>query len=150
MKLQTQKNYCRSRINYEQFLNGAEEHIYQRVNEIGAIPYLLTVTFARKNNFCLDDKGSMKPRSGRSILNSFENCYGYLMNSKKLLGNNYERKHHLHPLTYAFVDFPYTKHHRVTDGLGQFEKMKVHGRHPEHNPHIHAILSSAPIYPAEY
>ena len=144
MRLQTQDNHYHNRMTYEELIDAVEEHFNCKISETGDITYILTVTFALKKNFYLDDKGSMKPRSGRSILNHFEYCYGCLMNSKKLLGNNYERKRHLHPLTYAFVDLPHTRRHRVTGGLGQFEKMKARGHHPEHNPHIHAILAVHP------
>ena len=144
VRSQAQGNRYHSRMTYERLINAAEEHLNIKISETGAVLYMLTVTFIEGSRFYLDDKGSKKPRSGRSILNHFEYCYGCLMNSKKLLGNNYERKRHLHPLTYAFVDLPHTRRHRVTDDLDQFEKMKARGRHPEHNPHIHAILAVHP------
>ena len=66
------------------------------------------------------------------------------MNNKVLLGNNYGRKGHLKPLTYAFLDFPGTKGSSRKESQGHFEQFKVDDRDPDNNPHIHAIMAIHP------
>ena len=114
-KLRHIENNKGFRMPYKRFLDSTERHILDRIEEINAIPYLFTVTFAPTRNSNGNANRSMPPRSGRSVIKSFEDCYGYLMNSKVLLGNNYGRK-------------------------GHFEQFKVDDRVPEWNPHIHAIV----------
>ena len=128
------------KMNYKLLLDSIEKHIQDRIDEFDAIPYFLTATFATT----LDSTSLPQVRSTHSILRSFEYCYGCLMNSKRLLGNNYKRKLRLQPLTYAFVDFPYTKRKRTTDGRDQFERMRLARGHPERNPHIHAVMAVHP------
>ena len=128
------------KVNYATLLDSIEQHIQDRVDKVGAIPYFLTVTFSTT----FDPWRSPQARSTHSVLTSFKYCYGCLMNSRLLLGNNYKRKRHLQPLTYAFVDFPHTRRRRTTDGMSQFEKMKLAHGHPEHNPHIHAVMAVHP------
>ena len=139
-KLRHIENNKGFRIPYKRFLDSTERHILDRIEEINAIPYLLTVTFAPTRNSNKNSNRSMPPRSGRSVIKSFEDCYGYLMNSKVLLGNNYGRKGHLKPLTYAFTDYPGTKGSSRKGSQGHFEQFKVDDRVPEWNPHIHAIV----------
>ena len=127
-------------MNYTTLLDSIEQHIRDRIDEVGAIPYFVTVTFST----AFDSWRSPIVRSTHSTFRSFEYCYGCLMNSKLLLGNNYNRKLHLQPLTYAFVDFPHTKRRRTTDGRGQFEQMRLAHGHPERNPHIHAVMAVHP------
>ena len=127
-------------MNYKLLLDSIEKHIQDRIDGVGAIPYFLTMTFANTS----DSTALPQMRSTHSILRSFEYCYGCLMNSKRLLGNNYKRKLRLQPLTYAFVDLPYTKRNRTTDGRDQFERMRLARGHPERNPHIHAVMAVHP------
>ena len=62
-----------SRLTYVEFLDSAEKHLLDTINESGAILYLLTVTFAQTMNVNQNQSLSMAPRSGRSVLKSFEN-----------------------------------------------------------------------------
>ena len=66
------------------------------------------------------------------------------MNSKKLLGNNYDRKDRMKPFTYAFLDFSSTIGSQLKPARGQFDKLMVDDRVPEWNPHIHAIMAIHP------
>ena len=129
-----------SRMPYDEFLDSTENHFLNTINESGAILYLLTVTFAQTMNVNRNQPLSMAPRSGRSVLKSFEKLYANLMNSKKFLGNNYDRKDRMKPFTYAFLDFSSTIGSQLKPARGQFDKLMVDDRVPEWNPHIHAIV----------
>ena len=143
-----------SRMPYDEFLDSTEQHFLNTINESGAILYLLTVTFAQTMNLNQNQSLSMAPlllqrrlsppRSGRSVLKSFEKLYANLMNSKKLLGNNYDRKDRMKPFTYAFLDFSSTIGSQLKPARGQFDKLMVDDRVPEWNPHIHAIMAIHP------
>ena len=74
-------------MDYIILLSEIESHIQQNIDEVGAIPYFLTVTFP----ITFDPSNSPITRSNHSILRSFEYCCGCLMNTKILLGNNYKR-----------------------------------------------------------
>ena len=143
-KLRDFENSKGLRISYVQVVDSIGLHLLEKIEDIGAIAYLFTVTFAQTKKSNRNDNRPMPSRSGRSVLKSFEDCYGYLMNSKKLLGNNYGRKGHLKPLTYAFLDFPDTKGRSLKGGRGHFEQSKVDDRDPDNNPHIHAIMAIHP------
>ena len=143
-KLTDLENNKGFRMTFEQVLDSIERHLLEKIDDIGAVAYLLTVTFAPPRKSNRNDNSAMPSRSGRSVLKSFDDCYGYLMNSKKLLGNNYGRKDHLKPLTYAFLDFPGTKGRSLKGGHGHFEQSKVDDRDPDNNPHIHAIVATHP------
>ncbi|MDP6430292.1 MAG: hypothetical protein QF393_19935, partial [Rhodospirillales bacterium] len=80
------------------------------------------------------------PIHAKSVLKSFENGYTNLTCSKHILGNNYQRKHHLKPITWAWLDYPFTKWKRATDGQSGFNKLKLNRGHPETTPHIHSIM----------
>lgn len=128
------------KMSYQTFIDAVAQHIEKNIKELGGIPYHLTVTFAPARTPDLDTRGKITPRSARSILNSFEYCYGCLMHSKKLLGNNYERKRHLHPLTYAFADFSYTKGSSSAGFSDRTHGPRVDEREPGTNAHLHCIM----------
>lgn len=128
------------KLPYWQFIHDVAHHIEEKIEEIDGIPYLLTVTFAPARTPDLDTRGKITPRSARSILNSFEYCYGCLMRSKKLLGNSYERKRHLQPLTYAFADFSYTKGPSCAGFSDRPQGSRVDEREPGANAHLHCIM----------
>ena len=143
-KLLEPNNIPASPLTYDEFLDSAEKHLLDTINESGAILYLLTVTFAQTMNVNQNQSLSMAPRSGRSVLKSFEKLYANLMNSKKLPGNNYDRKDRMKPFTYAFLDFSSTIGSQLKPARGQFDKLMVDDRVPEWNPHIHAIMAIHP------
>jgi hypothetical protein len=123
-------------LKYDQFVAGVDRHLKANMNETGAVPYFLTVTY---KPFEILGTGS-DPMHGRSMLESFEKCYARLMNGKTIQGNNYQRKCRSKPLTYAFLDFPFTGKNRKTDGYSDFQRMKIQKGHPELTPHIHSIM----------
>ena len=132
------------RITYLQFLDSTEEHLRTRKDEIDGTLHFLTVTFAPPRHRDREDERSLKARSARSILKSFEYCYGCLMHSKKLLGNDYDRKAHLWPLAYVFADFSCTKGSPINRLSSRLEPSRADDRDPGNNPHIHAILVAHP------
>ena len=128
------------KMSYQTFIDSVAHHIEGTIEEVDGIPYLLTVTFASARTPDLDTMGKITPRSARSILSDFEYCYGCLMDSKKLLGNSYERKHHLQPLTYAFADFSYTKGSSSDGFSDRAQGSRVDEREPGANAHLHCIM----------
>jgi hypothetical protein len=127
-------------LKYDQFVAGVDQHLTGLMNETGAVPYFLTVTY---KPFEILGTGS-DPIYGKLMLESFENCYARLMNGKTILGNNYQRKCRSKPLTYAFLDYPLTSKKRKTDGITDFQRMKLQKGHPELTPHIHSIMMIHP------
>ena len=123
-------------LNYDQFVENVDRQLNANVNETGAVPYFLTVTY---KPYELLWSGA-DPILGKSILKSFENCYARLMNGKTILGKHYNRKCISKPLTYAFLDYPHTSSSRKTDGYSEFQRMKLQKGHPELTPHIHSIM----------
>ena len=128
------------KMSYQTFIDAVAQHIEKNIKEIDGIPYLLTVTFPPTRTPDLDTRGRITPRSARSILNSFEYCYGCLMHSKKLLGNDYERKRLLQPLTYAFADFSYTTGSSSAGFSDRPRGSRVDEREPDSNAHLHCIM----------
>ena len=59
------------------------------------------------------------------------------MDSKKLLGNNDERKRHLQPLTYAFADFSYTRGPSSEGFSDRPQGSRIDEREPGTNAHLH-------------
>lgn len=132
-------------VSYRKFISAVAQHIEKRIREIDGIPYLLTVTFPPAKTSDLDVKGKITPRSARSILGSFEYCYGCLMHSKKLLGNNYKRKFDQQPLTYAFADFSYTKGTSSEEFSCRTRGSRIDERQPGTNAHLHCIMVVHPL-----
>ena len=130
----------REYLKYDQFVAGVDQNLTAHMNETGAVPYFLTVTYKPYEKFWT----SADPILGKSILKSFENCYARLMDGKTILGNNYNRKGRSKPPTYAFLDYPSTKYNRKTDGFSYFQRMKLQKGHPELTPHIHSIMMIHP------
>ena len=63
--------------------------------------------------------------------------------------NNFQRKRHLQPLTYLYVDYPFTKRKKTYAALPPIEQFRLnqfhyYPEHPETTPHIHSIMLVAP------
>jgi hypothetical protein len=76
----------------------------------------------------------------------FERFYVRLL--PKLM-SNFERKRWLQPLTYLYVDYPFTKRDKtfaVLSAIEQFRRNQshFHPEHPETTPHIHAVMLIPP------
>ena len=59
--------------------------------------------------------------------------------------NNFERKRHLQPLTYVYIDYPFTKREKTYATLSLVEQFKAnpyrfYSEHPETTPHIHSVI----------
>ena len=82
----------------------------------------------------------------------FERFYVRLLSK---LMNNFERKRHLQPLTYLYIDYPFTKRNKTFATLSPMEQFRVncfqfHPEHPETTCHIHAIMLIAPQLVARF
>lgn len=99
--------------------------------------YLVTATFLPLENRATNSI-SITPTK---CLIHFEQFYVHML-SKFI--NNYTRKRDLQPLTYAYVDYPFSKRHKTYAHLPDFQKMKRNSRaakaHPEMTPHVHAVM----------
>ena len=80
-------------------------------------------------------------------------CFGFLerfyVRLLSRLMNNFERKRHRQPLTYAYIDYPITKRNKTFATLSPMEQFRAnrfhfHAEHPERTPHIHSIMLIAP------
>ena len=82
----------------------------------------------------------------------FERFYVRLLS--RLL-NNFERKRWLQPLTYVYIDYPFTKREKTYATLSLMEQFKAnpyrfYSEHPETTPHIHSIMLIAPQLVARF
>ena len=69
--------------------------------------------------------------------------------------NNFERKRRLQPLTYLYIDYPFTKRKKTFATLPPIEQFHLnqfyfYPEHPETTPHIHAIMLVAPPLVARF
>ena len=76
----------------------------------------------------------------------FERFYVRLLSR---LMNNFERKRWLQPLTFLYIDYPFTKREKTFATLSPIEQFLAnpfhfYPEHPETTPHIHAIMLIAP------
>jgi hypothetical protein len=76
----------------------------------------------------------------------FERFYVRLLSR---LMNNFERKRWLQPLTYLYIDYPFTKREKTYATLSLMEQFKAnpyrfYSEHPETTPHIHSVILVAP------
>jgi len=76
----------------------------------------------------------------------FERFYVRLLSR---LMNNFERKRWLQPLTYLYIDYPFTKRKKTYATLSPIEQFRVnrfhfHPEHPETTCHIHSVMLVAP------
>jgi len=63
--------------------------------------------------------------------------------------SNFQRKRHLQPLTYAYIDYPFSKRKKTFAMLSPPEqffanRLHFHPEHPETTPHVHAVMLVAP------
>ena len=64
--------------------------------------------------------------------------------------NNFERKRWLQPLTYLYIDYPFTKRKKTYATLSPIEQFRAnqfhfYPEHPETTCHIHSVMLIAPI-----
>jgi hypothetical protein len=76
----------------------------------------------------------------------FEQFYVRLLSK---LMNNFERKRWLQPLTYLYVDYPFTKREKTYATLSPIEQFRLnqfhfYSQHPETTPHIHSVMLISP------
>jgi len=76
----------------------------------------------------------------------FERFYVRLLSK---LMNNFERKRWLQPLTYAYIDYPFTKRKKTFATLSPIEQFRLnqfhfYPEHPEMGPHVHSIMLIKP------
>ena len=104
--------------------------------------WFLTVTFV-PSEAKRSDNLSIPPH--RCIV-LFEQFYVRLLSK---LMNNFERKRTLQPLTYLYVDYPFTKREKTYATLSLKDQFKAnpyrfYSEHPETTPHIHSIMLISP------
>ena len=117
---------------------------YQRLCTDATPPQLwfLTATFVPVE-VNRDDGLSIPPHR---CIEFFERFYVRLL--PKLM-SNFERKRWLQPLTYLYIDYPFTKRDKtfaVLSAIEQFRRnqFRFHPEHPETTPHIHAVMLIPP------
>jgi len=71
------------------------------------------------------------------------------------LMNNFERKRWLQPLTYVYIDYPFTKRKKTYTTLSPIEQFRAnqfhfYPEHPETTCHIHSIMLVAPKLVARF
>jgi hypothetical protein len=76
----------------------------------------------------------------------FEQFYVRLLSK---LMNNFERKRWLQPLTYVYIDYPFTKGKKTYATLSPIEQFRAnqfhfYPEHPETTCHIHSVMLMAP------
>jgi hypothetical protein len=76
----------------------------------------------------------------------FERFYVRLLSR---LMNNFERKRWLQPLTYLYIDYPFTKRKKIYATLSAIEQFRAnqfhfYPEHPETTCHIHSVMLVAP------
>jgi hypothetical protein len=76
----------------------------------------------------------------------FERFYVRLLSK---LMNNFGRKRWLQPLTYAYIDYPFTKRMKTFATLSPIEQFRLnqfhfYPEHPEMGPHVHSIMLIKP------
>jgi hypothetical protein len=82
----------------------------------------------------------------------FERFYVRLLSK---LMNNFERKRWLQPLTYLYIDYPFTRRTKAFATLLPIEQFRLnqfhfYPGHPETTPHIHSIMLIAPQLVARF
>ena len=141
-------------LRYDHLIESHIEHLkrkyrHQLIND-ATLPqfWFLTVTFlpveAKR-----DDPFPIPPH--RCIV-LFERFYVRLLSR---LMNNFERKRWLQPLTYLYVDYPFTKRKKTFATLSPIEQFHLnqfhfYPEHPETTPHIHSIMLIAPQLVARF
>jgi len=136
-----------STLRYDLLIENHLEHLkreYHRLSTDTIHPqfWFLTVTFlpieAKR-----DDHIPIPPHRCFVL---FERFYVRLLSR---LMNNFERKRWLQPLTFLYIDYPFTKREKTFATLSPIEQFHAnpfhfYPEHPETTPHIHAIMLIAP------
>jgi hypothetical protein len=137
-----------STLRYDQLIESHIDHLKRKCRDLhiddATLPqfWFLTVTFlpveAKR-----DDPFPIPPH--RCIV-LFERFYVRLLSR---LMNNFERKRSLQPLTYLYVDYPFTKRKKTYATLSPIEQFLAnpfhfYPEHPETTCHIHSIMLVAP------
>jgi hypothetical protein len=135
-------------LRYGLLIGNHIEHLkreYHRlwINTIHPQFYFITATFMPVESK-RDDHISIPPHR---CLVFFERFYVRLLSR---LMNNFERKRWLQPLTYLYIDYPFTKHAKTYATLSAIEQFRAnqfhfYPEHPETTCHIHSVMLIAPI-----
>jgi hypothetical protein len=132
---------------YERLIKNHVEHMmreYCRLATDTASPqfWFLTVTFVPVEAKRADHV-PIPPARCFVLLEQF---YVRLLST---LMNNFDRKRWLQPLTYAYIDYPFTKREKTHAALSPIEQFRAnpfhfHPEHPETTCHIHSVMLVAP------
>jgi hypothetical protein len=125
------------------------EHLKQEYGHLNSMPhscrpqfYFITATFVPVEA----KRADHIPIPPHRCITLFEQFYVRLLSK---LMNNFERKRSLQPLTYVYIDYPFTKQNKTFATLPSTEQFRVnqfhyHPDHPETTSHIHGIMLVAP------
>ena len=125
-------------LKYEIYVRETTDLLERKMNNKGNVPFFFTITYLEKH--LLDEYGSNKPIVIPSAIKSFENGYAEFTSWKYILDDHPERKKHLRPIVYAWLDSPYPKSKPTNDGLTGFQNKKAERGNPENDPHIPSIM----------
>jgi hypothetical protein len=130
---------------YEKLIDQHIDHLRQSASysdDENPLFILLSVTFIPTESAVDLNPSAISPEK---CFISFEKFYVRMLST---LMNNYSRKRHLQPLTYAYLDFPFSSTSKKYAHLPDFQKMKINKRlskaHPETTPHIHSVMYVVP------
>ena len=134
-------------LRYDHLIENHLEHLkreYHRLRTDTIRPqfWFLTTTFVPVESK-RDDGLSIPPH--RCFV-FFERFYVRLLSK---LMNNFERKRWLQPLTYLYIDYPFTKREKTFATLSPIEQFRLnqfhfYPEHPETTCHIHSVMLAAP------
>jgi hypothetical protein len=140
-------------LRYDHLIENHFEHLKREYHRLwtDTIPpqfWFLTTTFVpveakRDDHLCI-------PPHRCIVL--FEKFYVRLLSR---LMNNFERKRWLQPLTYVYIDYPFTKRRKTYATLSPMEQFRVnqfhfYPEHPETTCHIHSVMLVAPTLAARF
>jgi hypothetical protein len=140
-------------LRYDLLIENHLEHLkreYHRLWTDAVLPqfWFLTTTFVPVESK-RDDHLSIPPH--RCFV-FFEQFYVRLLSR---LMNNFERKRWLQPLTYVYIDYPFTKREKTYATLSLIEQFLAspfhfYPEHPETTCHIHSVMLIAPKLVARF
>ena len=125
-------------LKHEIYVGKTTDLLERKKNNKGYVPFFFTITYLEKQ--LLDEYGSNKPIVIPSAIKSFENGYTELTNWKYIFDDHPERKKHLRPIVYVWLDSPYPKSKRTNDGLTGLQNKKAERGNPKNDPHIPFIM----------
>ena len=133
---------------YAMLIESHLEHLHREYDRVktdeGTPPefWFVTTTFLPFKS----KRADYIPIKPRRCVELYEKFYVRLLSR---LMNNFQRKRHLQPLTYVYIDFPFTKKKKSYATLSPTEQFKINPYrysldHPETTPHIHSVMLIPP------